>query len=304
MQGLFFFVLALVAPCPNWWSRAATGNLGELPWGKEERSRAITTLFPLYDFARTIGQDRWRSCSSTPGVEAHSFEPKPSDMVKISGADLFIYTGRFMEPWVETVLKGVTNPKLKVVDASVGIPLLTAESEAHDHGPRDRQDVPAAKGKTQEDGRQRLGQTDVDPHIWLDLGNAAKMVETIAAGLTEVDPPTGISTQRTRKNTGSSWLPSMPGSGTSFPGVRNESSFTAGISPSLSCQTLQPDIYRRSRLYPRLPALAETVDGPVKQIKEHGLKYVYYEELMEPRVAKTLSRETGAALLMLHGPTM
>ncbi|NTW38051.1 MAG: zinc ABC transporter solute-binding protein, partial [Syntrophobacteraceae bacterium] len=38
-----------------------------------------------------------------------------------------------------------------------------------------------------------------------------------------------------------------------------------------------------------------------KQIKEHGLKYVYYEELMEPRVAETLSRETGAALLMLHG---
>ncbi|HYR01999.1 MAG TPA: zinc ABC transporter substrate-binding protein, partial [Syntrophobacteria bacterium] len=185
----FFFVLALVGTLSGLVVSCGDRQPGGTPLGQGGKVRVITTLFPLYDFARTIGQDRVEVLLLLPpGVEAHSFEPKPSDIVKISGADLFIYTGKFMEPWVEAVLKGVTNPKLKVVDASVGIPLLTAASEAHKHEPGHQQGEPAAKGKTQEDGRQRLGLTDVDPHVWLDLGNAAKMVDTIAAGLTEVDP--------------------------------------------------------------------------------------------------------------------
>lgn len=39
----------------------------------------------------------------------------------------------------------------------------------------------------------------------------------------------------------------------------------------------------------------------VRQIRGHNLRYVYYEELIEPRVADILSRETGATLLLLHG---
>jgi zinc transport system substrate-binding protein len=38
-----------------------------------------------------------------------------------------------------------------------------------------------------------------------------------------------------------------------------------------------------------------------RQIRGHNLRYVYYEELIEPRVADILSRETGATLLLLHG---
>ena len=59
-----------------------------------------------------------------PGVEAHLFEPKPSDIVKINEADIFIYTGKFMEPWVEGIIKGVTNRNLIVVDASKGTKMI------------------------------------------------------------------------------------------------------------------------------------------------------------------------------------
>lgn len=293
---LFVAVAALLISCGD-------RQPGGTPLGQGGKVRVITTLFPLYDFARTIGQDRVEVLLLLPpGVEAHSFEPKPSDMVKISAADLFIYTGKFMEPWVEAVLKGVTNPKLKVVDASVGIPLLTAESEAHDHGSGERQGVPAAKGKTQEDGRQRLGQTDVDPHIWLDLENAAKMVETIAAGLTEVDPAhrdlyARNADEYKKKLAALDARFSSELSRCSKRELIHGGHFTFGYLARrynltyIAALGFTPDSQPSPR---QLMALA-------KQIKEHGLKYVYYEELMEPRVAETLSRETGAALLMLHG---
>ena len=70
-------------------------------WGKSadkgpaERSlKIVTTLFPLYDFAKQVGGERSNvSLLLPPGVEPHSFEPKPGDILKLESADLFIYTG-------------------------------------------------------------------------------------------------------------------------------------------------------------------------------------------------------------------
>lgn len=91
----------------------------------------VTTLFPTYDFAKQIGKDKINvSLLLPPGVESHTFEPKPQDVVRINKADVFIYTGKYMEPWAEDLLKGVSNKNLLVVDASTGIELM---SEG-DHG--------------------------------------------------------------------------------------------------------------------------------------------------------------------------
>jgi zinc transport system substrate-binding protein len=270
--------------------------------GQGGKVKVITTLFPLYDFARTVGQEQVEVLLLLPpGVEAHSFEPKPSDIVKISGADLFIYTGKFMEPWVEAILKGVTNPKLKVVDASVGIPLLVAESEGHEHeGAHEHGE--AGKHGEEEGGHEHHRRTDVDPHIWLDLGNAAKMVDMIAAGLMDVDPGHRDLFARNADE----YKKKLAALDARF---RNELSrclkralihgghFTFGYLARrynltyIAALGFSPDSQPSPK---QLMALA-------KQIREQGLKHVYYEELMEPRVAETLSRETGAALLMLHG---
>ncbi len=36
-------------------------------------------------------------------------------------------------------------------------------------------------------------------------------------------------------------------------------------------------------------------------LKEHKVKAMFYEELIEPRVAETIAKETGVSLLLLHG---
>jgi zinc transport system substrate-binding protein len=273
--------------------------------GQGGKVKVIATLFPLYDFARAIGQDRAEvSLLLPPGVEAHFFEPKPSDIVKISGADLFIYTGKFMEPWVEAVLKGVTNPKLKVVDASVGIPLLTEESEAHEHegGHKEGETGEREKHGEKEGGHDHHGHADVDPHIWLDLGNAATMVDTIAAGLTEVDPAHKELFARNAEE----YRKKLAALDARF---RNELSRCARREFIEGGHSAFGYLARRYNLT-YIAALGFTPDAQPsprqlialsRQIREHGLKHVYYEELMEPRVAETLSRETGATLLMLHG---
>jgi zinc transport system substrate-binding protein len=36
-------------------------------------------------------------------------------------------------------------------------------------------------------------------------------------------------------------------------------------------------------------------------LEKEGLKHLFYEELLTPRIAETIARETGASLLRLHG---
>jgi zinc transport system substrate-binding protein len=266
--------------------------------GSEAKVKVVTTLFPLYDFVRTIGQDKVAvSLLLPPGVEAHSFEPRPSDIVKISEADLFIYTGKFMEPWVDQVLKGVTNPNLKIVDASVGIPLLTGESEAHE-------DQGQGKGGAadKEEGGHHHSHAGVDPHIWLDLSNAQKMVDTIVRALVQVDP---VHREIYLRN-GDEYKKKL---------AALDGRFMSELSHCAKREIVQGGHFSFGYLARRyhltyVAALGFTPDSQpsprqlvalVKQIRDHGLKYVFYEELIEPRVAETLSRETGATLLMLHG---
>jgi zinc transport system substrate-binding protein len=112
----------------------AISNIAQKPKNSSEKLTVVTTLFPLYDFAKNIGQDKVEvSLLLPPGVEAHTFEPKPSDIVKINESGLFVYTGKFMEPWAEDIIKGITNKNVKVVDSSSGVELMKEEAE-HEHG--------------------------------------------------------------------------------------------------------------------------------------------------------------------------
>jgi zinc transport system substrate-binding protein len=39
----------------------------------------------------------------------------------------------------------------------------------------------------------------------------------------------------------------------------------------------------------------------IKNLRNHHLNYIFFEELVSPNVSETIARETGAKLLMLHG---
>ena len=113
---------------------------GALPSKEDDaKLQIVTTLFPQYDFARQLCGDRAEiTLLLPPGVESHSYEPTPADMIKINEADLFIYTGQYMEPWAEQIIEGLTSDDVTVVDASQGIQLDASHEEdedgdGHDH---------------------------------------------------------------------------------------------------------------------------------------------------------------------------
>jgi zinc transport system substrate-binding protein len=143
--------------------------------------RVVTSVFPLFDFAQAVLGERGEvSLLLPPGAETHTWQPRPSDIIRLSSADLFIYIGADLEPWLEDLLKSVKNPGLRVLEASRGIPLIDEEGTIHEgHEPEEEGIVHSEQ--THEHGAR-------DPHIWLDFMIDQIIVDKIATALSEIDP--------------------------------------------------------------------------------------------------------------------
>lgn len=254
--------------------------------------QVVTTLFPLYDFARNVGGGKAHvTLLLPPGVEPHGFEPRPKDMLFVNQADVFVYTGSFMEPWAASIIKGTDAKKLVVVDASEGAMLQSEGTGGGSH------EDDADHGTHAESGKE-----SVDPHIWLDLGNAQKMVDNICAGFVRRDPGNRQFYEKNAK----AYNARLAGL---------DRKFRDGLSQCKTRVFVHGGHYAFNYLAGRyhltyVSAYGFSPDaepGPrhlaemVHTIRQYRTKYVFYEELLQPRVAQTLARETGVNLLPLNG---
>ncbi|MEM2899475.1 MAG: zinc ABC transporter substrate-binding protein [Thermoplasmata archaeon] len=89
-----------------------------------DRLEVVASFYPLYFFSKEIAGDKGLVSMLIPdNAEPHAWEPKPSDIMKVDKADVFVYNGAGFEPWLGSLLKSSQNKKLIVVDTSIGMEL-------------------------------------------------------------------------------------------------------------------------------------------------------------------------------------
>lgn len=247
---------------------------------KEQKLKVTASLFPQYDFARQIAKDKADiNLILPPGTESHSFDPSPTDMMKILNSDVFLYTGKDMEPWAEKIISSVQNNSLSVVDVSKGIPLF---ENFHHH-----------------DDTNHKHQHKYDPHIWMDPTLAVKMVENIESELCAKDPQNA---EFYKKNAAKYKVELLSLDKQIEEAVKNskrKSIVFAGRFAHLyfinrygleykaafdGCSAeSEPSVKRISKI--------------ISFINENKIPYVYYEELTEPKIANSLTEQTGTRAL-------
>lgn len=255
----------------------------------DQKLQIVTTLFPLYDFARTIGGDKVVvTLLLPPGVEAHAFEPRPEDALKTAKAGLFIYTNKYMEPWAEKFVTGLAAEQLTVVDASAGIVLQPAGAHRHDQGHH------TGHG-------HRHAKPGYDPHIWLDLDNARLMVDTIAQAMIAKDPA-------------NSAVYSANAAAFKQKLAQLDADYKNGLASCTTRTLLHGGHYAFGYLSRRYAleyesAISVNADAEptparmielVKQVKKSGVQYVFSEEMVSPRLTEAIAREAGVKVLALH----
>lgn len=251
--------------------------------------QVVTTLFPTYDFARTIGGDKAQvTMLLPPGVEPHTFEPRPEDMLKISRAGLFIYTSPAMEPWAAKVIKGIDSGTLRIVEAGQRVSYHSAASPDDDHHPAGEENSHDHKG--------------LDPHIWLDFDNAFLMVDAILEGFVKADAGNADlyrrnaeSLKKLLSSLDERYRKRLANCGTRT--LLHGGHYTFGY----MARRYHLDYHALSGVSSDSEPSAARMVALVKEIRSSGATHLFAEELLSPRLTETLAREAGVGVLMLHG---
>ena len=156
------------------------------PAGEEAedgRLQVVCSLFPYYDFVREIG-----GAYVSPrllvaaGREAHSFEPTPMDVIRVSRADVFVYNGGEGEQWVDEIVSSAGENIPTVLRMMDYADTLTEEPLAgrddHDHADHDHE----------HDDDHDSDDIEYDEHIWTSPVQAMKLCRAICDALCAADP--------------------------------------------------------------------------------------------------------------------
>ncbi len=282
--------LALLLALPGCGMDETVEKKGE----KEKGPVIVATLFPQYDFAREIiGDFGTVSLLLEPGMESHSFDPTTADMKEINGADLFLYTGPELETWVAQIEESLSKD-VKLVNLSSGI-LEEIEAAEENNG----QEAAGGQAEKEEhDGHHH----DIDPHIWTNPKYAMKMVEEIREAICEADPEHAEIYEQNAQ----AYLTELENLDQAFEnvvenGVRKEIIHGGRFA-----------LYHFAKRYglewkaaydscsAQMEPSAKTVAALTEEVKEKEIPVIFYEELVEPTVARSISEETGAKMLLLH----
>jgi zinc transport system substrate-binding protein len=246
-----------------------------------DKLQVAATYYPLYDFARNVAGDKAAVTNITPaGAEPHDFDPSPKTLVDTQKADVFIYNGGTMEPWVD---KFIHDYKHVAVKASSGIDLLHGEDHHED--------------EAGSDGHEEEGEA-LDPHFWLDPVLAQKIVNNIRDGLIKADPANKDAYAANAKayNAKLAQLDSDIKDGLSTCNQNTVISSHEAMSYYAKRYGFTAEAISgiSTEQEPSAARMAEIAD----LVKEKNINYIFFESLVSPRLADTIAQETGAKTLV------
>ena len=250
------------------------------------RMTIVTTIFAPYDFIRHIVGDKADVVMLLPpGVESHSYEPTPSDIIKIENADLFFYVSEHTETWVTEIVSSLKNKKVETVSIAHG---LGIEIHGHDHGAHE--------------DHEHTEDCQADGHIWTNLSYAARMVEFIADKISEKDKENADFYSRNAEKYSKAIL-ALEGD---FKKMISQSARKEIVSGSRFAMINFADEFSLEytaafdscvdNTEPSAAVMAKIID----KINADNIPVIFYEELTEPKIARAVSKETGTKMLLLH----
>lgn len=258
------------------------------PSNKKTTLTIVATLFPQYNFAQEIAGEKANVILLLPpGMESHSFEPTPGDIITIQNSDIFLYTGDEMEPWAAKITAGL-NSQVLIANLSEGINLAKETGEEHQH--------------EQEHQHNEEHHHSYNPHIWTSPVLAMEMVKNIEKALILADP----GNQDYYEQNTLDYLSRLQKLDDTFRQLtENATHRTVYIGSRFSLYYFMEE-YNLSYIA-AYDSCEEEAEPSIKRVlsmiqgmRKDDISAIYYEELTEPYVAKTIAESANAEPLLFH----
>lgn len=239
-----------------------------------DKLKVAASIYPLAHFAgQAAGGFAEITNVMPPGSEPHEYEPTPRDIREIYESDLFLFNGAGLDSWAQRLTPELEKRKTIVIEMVKHPSFISA----------------ADKEKI-----------DSDPHIWLDPLMAIKEVEIIRDTLISADPA-----HETEYRTNSAAY------------IRDLNKLHEKYAEGLKSCNMRDIIvthdaygYLSSRynltthaitgISPEEEPSPKKMVGLAKLSIKKNIRYIFFEQLVSPKLAETIAREVGAETLVLN----
>ena len=175
---------------------------------EEERLRVVTSLTPITNIVYNIGGDRIDLVEILPpGADPHTFEPRPSDAVKLAQADLIFLNGMHLDTSTLKLSEANLKEGAEIIELAVAAAepneLIYGQEHHHGHGEQDdghdddeegeahdddeeghADDADEHADEEEHDGEER----EPDPHLMLDPNFVIRYAKVVFVNLAAYDP--------------------------------------------------------------------------------------------------------------------
>ncbi len=291
--------------------------------------KVVVTTTQLADFAAEVGgKDIELTGMLAPGSSAHHFDPTPADLLSLGQADVLIVNGAGLDEFIDSAIDA-SGFSGTLVDASAGLDLETAraitaetlegqnhegehehiDTHGHSHGgaegaaePQSADSEGSESSETSEEDHDHDHEHgDLNPHLWTSPRFAQGMVQQIADELAKIDPEHGdgyyerAGAYNAKLVTLDEWIAAQ------FARVPAADRVLVTGHDSLRYYLHDYGIAYAGSLLPSFednaePSAAE-IDSLVAAIKNSGVKAIFVESSLSPKLAKTVAQEAGVAVI-------
>jgi zinc transport system substrate-binding protein len=258
----------------------------------QTKIKITASVFPLMEFAQAVSGDRGEvSLLLPPGAEIHTWRPRPSDLLKISSSDVFVYVGAGLEPWLDDVLKSVHNPNLRILRVSEAVT------------PKEKVEHQVKMGHEEhryEHANEHTHGT-LDPHIWLDFAIDKKIIDKIVGLFSQIEPANSELFERN----GAVYKKKLEDCDRRFReelGQCKHNTFILGGHAAFGYLARRYNLQQIS-LYGVNPDSRPTPKQLVRVVElaqKHQITVIYYEVYVSDDLAKVIAEEVGAKTLVLN----
>jgi ABC-type Zn uptake system ZnuABC Zn-binding protein ZnuA len=150
-------------------SSAAANNASAANTTSSAKLNVVSSVSPITNIVKNVGGDKIELTGLVPeGINSHTFELVPSDLVKVNEADLVIIDGLGLEANIEKVVDEAQRAKPNLQILELGDNTITPDQYIFDFS------FPKEAG-------------DPNPHLWLNVAYAMKFANLTRDKLMEID---------------------------------------------------------------------------------------------------------------------
>lgn len=239
----------------------------------------------LTEIAEEVGGDRVTVAGIVkPGVDPHDYSPTPGDFAKVADAQLVLVSGNGMERYLDK-LRADAGGSTRLLEMGELLPTLEMEG-GHHHG------------HSHDHGHDHDHGSANDPHWWHSVPNVIRAVKIVRDALIELDPSqkavfTGNAAVKIKQlETLQRWVKQRIAE---LPRDQRQL-VTSHEAFQYFAKEYGFEVHAVEGINREQQASAKEVAALIGTIRDKGVKAIFIEDTLNPKVTSELTRETGVKI--------